>query len=509
MKCKKMLGKIFIILLLVLSLCLTVACGNDGQEYLGSNSSSKEEVSKVNSDKVVIYTYVNPDDDDQSYTNDSKYYYPLIEMARMYNNYCTGTDQSENSISIVKFSSRDRMIQQMSTEIMAGGGPDIIILDNELPISKLINQGAFCDLNDFISSDKSDNALDLNDYNEDLLNTGVFKGKRYMMPMLIEPDIYITSTSALKNSGIAEGDKITYDNMEKTLKDFAESSDNVSFLDGYESSLELLYSYITDNIDVENATASFDTKSFKSNIEFIKKLITKSMKSNTANSVSDGSCVLSKGSYDNGIYTPYIYDLSTMRGRSTSDFVSDYAQWYNRVETYNEPELLEEIEGMMQEEKEEYESSKKDVDTPVFIDSFTENADTVKATVVCGFMINANSDKKDKAYNFIKYSMGERMQRYITYDGTSYNLPVNNQSLKNSYEDMGYSSSEFNKLSSNSSYMEKYLNHISKINTYVVNDGYYKKNVIGSITEDYLQDKISTDSFIRNLTSKTKIYLNE
>jgi hypothetical protein len=105
--------------------------------------------------------------------------------------------------------------------------------------------------------------------------------------------------------------------------------------------------------------------------------------------------------------------------------------------------------------------------------------------------------------------MGERMQRYITYDGESYNLPVNNLALKNSYEDFGYKDADFKKVNKNSTYMEKYLNHISKINTYVINDGYYQKNVIGSIVESYLDNKISTDTFIANLTSKTKIYLNE
>ena len=127
-------------------------------------------------------------------------------------------------------------------------------------------------------------------------------------------------------------------------------------------------------------------------------------------------------------------------------------------------------------------------------------------------MINANSDKQEKAYKFIKYALGERMQRFITYDttyGDTYNLPVNNEALKNSYTDMGYVEDRINNIDKDSSFMERYINHIKSINTLEVRDGYYNDNVIGDLVDDYLEGKISVDNFITNLNSKTKIYLYE
>ena len=141
---------------MVLLICILfslVACSDDG-EYITKGTNLVDEQSK-NNDIVTIYTYVDPDNKDLHYDQDTKFYYPLLDMAHMYNNYCSFNNMGDYAVSVVKFSSRDRMIQQMSTEIMAGSGPDIIILDNELPVSKLINQGAFADMNTLLKNDKS------------------------------------------------------------------------------------------------------------------------------------------------------------------------------------------------------------------------------------------------------------------------------------------------------------------------------------------------------------------
>ncbi|MGN1131777.1 MAG: ABC transporter substrate-binding protein [Ruminococcus sp.] len=526
MKYSKKLFKGILSIITVASLLFLCACG-DNDEYITSNTIDSSE--SVSTDKVTIYTYIDPENEDIHYDNDTMFYYPLLDMAHMYNNYCTLNGEGENAVTVVKFDSRDRMIQQMSTEIMAGGGPDIVVLDNELPISKLINQGAFVDINKFIESDKSENALDMENYNKNLMDTGVYNGKRYMMPMLYKPDIFITNTSLLQEYGIDKSTKLTYQSISDVFEELQNSENNISLLESYQSSKEVLLQYINDNIDKEKLTTAFDTKDFKNTVESLKKLITKDMKGEqTEHSLDDNNCLFSKGVFDteSGIYTPSNYSLSHMRGVSTDTFISDdldqitleeYAQEFFSSEEFdplngweNNQKLFDNY--VYEKERDSFENFVANSVQSTFVDGITDGEDISRGIVTCGFMINANSDKQEKAYKFIKYSLGERMQRFITYDttyGDSYNLPVNNEALKNSYTDMGYDEEKVNKITDDSSFMERYINHIKNINTFEVRDGYYNDNVIGDLVDDYLEGKISVDNFITNLSSKTKIYLYE
>ena len=526
MKYSKSLFKGILSIITVVSILFLCACGGE-EEYITPNTTNSSETENPN--KVTIYTYVDRENEDMHYDNDTMFYYPLLDMAHMYNGYCMLNGEGENAVSVVKFDSRDRMIQQMSTEIMAGGGPDIIVLDNELPISKLIDQGAFVDMNTFIENDKSEKALDMKNYNQSLMDTGVYNGKRYMMPMLYKPDIFITNTSLMKKYGIDKNTKPTYKTIGDVFEKLQNSEKTVSLLEGYQSSKEILLQYINDNIDKEKLTTSFDTKEFKETIETLKKLITKDMKGeDTEHSVDDNTCLFAKGSFntESGIYTPINYALYNMQGISTDTFMSydleqvtleEYANEFFSSEEFdplngweNNQKLFDDY--VYEQERGNFEDYVANSVQTTFIDGITENKDISRGIVTCGFMINANSDKQEKAYKFIKYSLGERMQRFISYDttyGETYNLPVNNEAFKNAYTDMSYEENKVNHITKDSSFMERYINHIKNINTFEVRDGYYNDKVIGDLTDDYLEGKISVDNFITNLNSKTKIYLYE
>ncbi len=529
--------KIFLALLLTVVMTVISACGNsNSDDYISSIEKSQTEEKAKAENKVTLYTYVDPKNEDQIFNNDTMFYYPLLEMVHMYNNFCTLNGEGEKSVAIVKFSSRDRMIQQMSTEIMAGGGPDIIALDNELPVNKLISQGAFEDLNPYIKKDKSERAINLKDFNPNILDTGVFNGKRYMMPMLYMPDIYMTDTKIENEYGFSGKDRLTYSNLTKKLSKYFENSGNVSFLDSYESGKNLLFSYIDDNIDRENQTVNFDNDNFRKTISFLKELATNGIEDeNTFNSYDENTCLFNKGVFDTLIskYSPYNYCLSNMSERCTDYWSMDDIDEEKMMEYQNEffsnmydPDLLyeENMEIFNQyvynQEIDSFEEELKVVTKNDFINGITEKENQSTGIITCGFMINANSNLKDKAYEFIKYSLCERMQRYITYDAiatvgnnfynaTTYNLPVNKEAFKNSYEAVGYSKDKVTNITDKSTTMERYINHVMNLTDFKVNDGYYQKNVIGSLVDDYLKDKISQDNFITNLTSKTKIYLYE
>lgn len=81
--------------------------------------------------------------------------------------------------------------------------------------------------------------------------------------------------------------------------------------------------------------------------------------------------------------------------------------------------------------------------------------------------------------------------------------------LNNSLGSFAYGDTDFAEIKEQESFMDKYISYINSINTYEIRDGYYNDKVIGSLVDDYLQDKISIDNFIANLSSKTKLYLYE
>lgn len=482
MKYKKSAFKALLTVVTLLAVLACSACREEEKYLTGINRVTYQATTDRRDDRVTIYTYVTEDDESLAYDNNTKFYYPLLEMSHMYNNYCSSMKNGSDSVYLVKFPSRESMIQQMSTEIMAGSGPDIIILDNQLPIRKLMDKGAFEDLNSYIENDKSEKALNLADYDERLLNAGVYKGKRYMMPMLIEPDVYVTKNNLLKSAGLKKTTRLTFDNLVGKLGNFTRTMPNTSLFDSYESSLDFVYRYIGDNINFDNNTVSFNSEKFRKNIELIRDMVQNSMKKGTYNNISDDACLFDKGYLDSeGMYNINNYNYSLMWVNARLDSYSD-------MSVYGEEQTQSTLTA----------SALKGEDTStVFINGLTKSSKDNRAFVSCGFMINANSKMKEKAYAFIRYAMGERMQRYITDDGANFNIPVNKKSLEEIMQN------------SDNKEIKRYEENLQNLNTYTVEDGYYNQNVIADLVQDYLGGKISTDNFIENLMSKTVIYLNE
>lgn len=73
------------------------------------------------------------------------------------------------------------MTSQLTTELMAGKGPDIITSGElsllSLSTEKLIKQGVFANIDDIISNSEDKDKLKLSDYNSNILDAGVYDGK--------------------------------------------------------------------------------------------------------------------------------------------------------------------------------------------------------------------------------------------------------------------------------------------------------------------------------------------
>ena len=107
------------------------------------------------------------------------------------------------------------MATQISTEIMAGSGPDIISLSQKLPFEKLIESRSLMNIYDLLKDDNSSNAINLDDYNVNILNAGVYNNVLYIVPLFYGVDVLVSTEERLKNFDIKEnnGFSLTYSNF--------------------------------------------------------------------------------------------------------------------------------------------------------------------------------------------------------------------------------------------------------------------------------------------------------
>lgn len=412
----------------------------------------------------------------------------ICDIIKRYNKYCTKHYDESYQIEIVKFESQEEMNIKISTEVMSGGGPDIISLDQPLPFEKLIENHAFADVDELVNTYGSN--IDFNNYNTKVMESGIVNRKRYFVPFFYSPNIFISTQEKLKEYDLNFSD-FSYKELSKQLSQgkvsyslFGNESDNYSFL----------YSFIDSYVNFDNKTTNFDTNSFLENIDYIKKLINndntnENVYYNLYNSENNG-CILS---------TPKLLFGGTIGGVKTA---------YYNIFLQNK--------------------------TPAILPNFSyENK--ITTYVEFGIAINQNSDKKDKALRFIEYCLSEDVQEYWCgsrsdkgFSGTNeISLPVNNKAFDYAvevetgeewdYNEDGEFDEEEKEFSENvdSIFWKDYLGIIDDIsgctlyNYKNLKTTYYNSTVIGDIVDKYLNGDISKEKFIRQLTAATEIYLTE
>ena len=412
----------------------------------------------------------------------------ICDIIEKYNKYCKKHYDESYQIEIVEFESQEEMNIKISTEVMSGGGPDIISLDQPLPFEKLIENHAFADVDELINTYGSN--IDFNDYNTKVMESGIVNRKRYFVPFFYSPNIFISTQEKLKEYDLNFSD-FSYIELSKQLSQekvsyslFGNESDNYSFL----------YSFIDSYVNFDNKTTNFDTNSFLKNIDYIKKLINndntnENVYYNLYNSENNG-CILS---------TPKLLFGGTIGGVKTA--------YYNIFLQNKIPAILPNFS---------YENK-------------------ITAYVECGIAINQNSDKKDKALRFIEYCLSEDVQEYWCgsrsdkgFSGTNeISLPVNNKAFDYAvevetgeewdYNEDGEFDEEEKEFSENvdSIFWKDYLGIIDDIsgctlyNYKNLKTTYYNSTVIGDIVDKYLNGDISKEKFIRQLSAATEIYLTE
>ena len=106
--------------------------------------------------------------------------------------------------------------QQLATQIMAGEGPDVFMIGNEvMDVEKMVRQGLFADLEPFFQADR----FDWEPYNRAVMDGGVWNGKRFVVPLSYDFPLLFTTKTALEETGFdMEACKDSAGYMEETAR---------------------------------------------------------------------------------------------------------------------------------------------------------------------------------------------------------------------------------------------------------------------------------------------------
>ena len=400
-------------------------------------------------------------------------YDPLKDFIRKYNGECDQNGLTEDKIELVEFDSEKQLSEKMSTEIMAGKGPDILTSRFSLPFEKLKGSGALYDIYEL--SESSD--IGLKNCNSEILKYGTINGKLYMIPLYYSPDVFVTTEETLAKYGLTSK-SFSFIDLSKALKN---NHITYSLLGSEDSNISLLYSFLSSYIDFESGATAFDTDEFSENLDYMVELI-------------------SNDKTDENIYY-FLYE-NIKNGKSI--LYKEFPSVYQVFRTYCFLSYLG--------------------STPVLVYNYNRYNHTCSASVDVSVGINNNSQHKDKAQKFIKYCLSDENQMHIS-EEYGY-LPVNNNALtaliEQTNEEIDFnddgtiSESEkavFHKarITAIKDY-SKAINSIDRCTYYSfdnLSESYYNSSVIGDIVHKYLNGEISKEKFIRQLTSATEIYLTE
>ncbi|WP_440450501.1 ABC transporter substrate-binding protein [Ruminococcus bromii] len=398
----------------------------------------------------------------------------ICDIIKRYNKYCTKHYDESYQIEIVEFESQEEMKLKMSTEIMAGEGPDIFSLSQKLPFEKLTDSKTIADVNELISEFSYDIGIDNCD--SKIMDAGVIDGKRYFIPLFYSPDVFITTEETLNKYNLTSSEfsfKALSEKLSKNKKEyslFGSADDNIAFF----------YSFLDQYIDFNSGNTEFNSDKFSEDLDSIYSLI----KNDTT---------------DENVYY-FLYD-NIINGASI--LYKEMPAFSSIVRTYSYLKYLG--------------------STPVFVNNYNMDDDSISASIDLGIAVNDNCKNKEKLLSFIKYCLFCDVQKNMSEERMY--LPVNSDAMEKcidsideviDFEDLIVSDKEKAIVETTESAAirdYKYIiNNITKCNLYSFNylsDTYFNSSVISDIVDKYLNGDISNEKFIRQLTAATEIYLKE
>lgn len=390
--------------------------------------------------------------------------HPIIRLIDKYND-----SNKSDKINMVEIQDGNTLNSKLSAELMAGKGPDIVLYDSSYNgvsnMEKMMALDVFADYNELIKNDSSDSSIDLKNYNEIVMDSGINNGKRYFMPISYIPNFLITTTKLSDEYSIDSSKSITYEKSPKVLSKYLNKAKKSENMSGFFNVNEELYALIDSNIDFFNKTNTLQSDKFLNNLNALSELILPADKNNSLG--TDPLELVLKG--------------NTM-----------FASLYQI--TGSEPNGMGYI----------YYYFKSNSQTPLIMNNLSDSEDTSSAFIDKGFLINNNSDKKESAFKFVKYMLSEDVQC-----NSEVGLPVNKAAQKKLIEEIDLDSYNMEKDSDYNNFISNYSNALDGINKCGFRNDYFNNSIINDVVSKYVSGDITEKQFIKEIQGKTQLYLNE
>ena len=437
-----------------------------------SSKTNKEESATNAGDKVNLKIYNMPDDE---YNGGKDITRARIKYLEKYKDKVT-LDLKEFTTDQWK-----EYNNKITTELLAGEGPDIIVVNNNTfpNITKVMSTNVLCDLDELIKDDKE---FKLTDYNEKVLEAGVYNGKRFFIPACYNiPAFYTTNEIVEKNNIKIDENNWTWDSLAKMARDFKSEKNNKSKSLFKDLNFSTIIASTGDYFfDLKNKKARFESK------EFIKLL----------NDYKDINSVTSKdfNYYDEDCVFSSIYCESPPRLQNLNAINNYYHKNDSSLKLYPFPSI--------------------------------DGKSGAVAIPQYSFAINSNCKNKKEAFNFLKILVSPYIQAYSDdADGCHiYNeLPNNIQAFNNNlmqyegpqllgtiqYIDKSGTAINIPNLplpQDLSKKLKTLINEVDKCREY---DADIYSIVIIEVEKNFLEGKSTAEQTAKVINDKVNLYLNE
>ena len=115
----------------------------------------------------------------------------------------------------------------LTSELAAGKGPDVVMWTNELDDPyKSMGSGIFDDLNSYISEDLD---FDLSEYLETIMDAGVYKNKRYIIPLEYRVPLYMSTEELLEENELPKDLNLSFEEFVYAAAKFADKNNSSPF----------------------------------------------------------------------------------------------------------------------------------------------------------------------------------------------------------------------------------------------------------------------------------------
>ncbi len=243
--CKKFLKKLF--LLMTISILLTSCTTEETSNDVVQKTVQVENTSTDNGNKDNLSIYLS-NDVIGDYLKDA-----LDEF-----------NKNNKNIQIVSQDTGDfeAFGKKITTELLAGAGPDIVVFNSSTfsSIHKAVASGVFYDLNSLINEDTE---FKLSDYNDKVMEAGVFNGKRYLIPLNYTIIVLTTTKEKLDEDkfSIFKDGGMTWKEISEISNEYMNNR-NDKFFFSYVNPIEFFISSGSNFVDVDKKIANFKSSEF-------------------------------------------------------------------------------------------------------------------------------------------------------------------------------------------------------------------------------------------------------